>query len=163
MSPSPPQRLLVIGVGQEWRGDDAAGLLVARQLRQTAGFRVMVWENSGAMTDLLAAWQGAEAAILIDAVRGGGRPGEIYRFPEHDDPLLAELFTDASGHAWGLAQTVALGRVLGQLPSYLTIYGIEGRDFGLGQELSPAVAEAIPEVARRIIREIEAYLDKRKM
>ena len=155
--------LRVIGVGQEWRGDDAAGLLVARRLRELLGTEVAVSENSGSVNDLLEAWSGAAAVILIDAVRGGGRPGEIYRFPDHDDPLLVELFADASTHAWGLAQTVALGRVLQQLPPYLTIYGIEGENFGFGQELSPAVAGAIPEVARRISREIAVYLDKRNM
>ncbi len=96
--------------------------------------------------------------ILVDAVRGGGRPGEIYRFPVHESPLPAELFPTASSHAWGVAQAVALGRVLKQLPPYLVVYGIEGRNFGLGQELSPAVAEAIPEAARRIRQEIEHYL-----
>lgn len=151
-------RLLVIGLGQEWRGDDAAGLLVARRLRQPAGSRVTVVENSGSLTDLLAAWDGVEAAILIDAVRSGGRPGEIYRFPVHERPLPAELFPATSTHAWGVAQAVALGRVLQQLPPYLTIYGIESRNFDLGQEFSPAVAEAIPEVARRISRELEHYL-----
>jgi len=153
--------LRVIGLGQEWRGDDAAGLLVARHLREFAGPQVTILENSGSMTDLLAAWEGVEAVILIDAVRGGGQPGGIYRFPEHDDPLLVELFADASSHAWGLAQAVALGRVLKQLPPYLVIYGIEGRNFGLGQGLSPAVAEAIPEVARRIKREIEELRDEK--
>jgi hydrogenase maturation protease len=72
--------------------------------------------------------------------------------------LPVELFADASGHAWGLAQTLALGRVLKQLPPYLTIYGIEGRNFGLGQQLSPEVNRAIPEAARRISREIREYL-----
>ena len=110
------------------------------------------------MTDLLEAWRVAEAVILADAVQGGGRPGGIYRFPVHERPLPAELFPASSTHAWGVAQAVALGRVLKQLPPYLTIYGIEGRNFDLGQELSPAVAEAIPEVARRIRRELEQYL-----
>ena len=152
--------LRVIGIGQEWRGDDAAGLLVARRLRPPAP-RVTVLESSGSVSDLLAAWQGSAAVILVDAVRGGGRPGGIYRFPVHERPLPAELFADASSHAWGLAQAVALGRVLKQLPLYLTIYGIEGENFGLGQDLSLTVAEAIPEVARRIKREIEELRDEK--
>ncbi len=147
--------LLIIGVGQEWRGDDAAGLLVARRLCGLTGPEVTVLENSGAMIHLLDDWLEAEAVILADAVRGGGQPGEIYRFPVHEGPLPAELFPDISSHAWGVAQAVALGRALKQLPPYLVVYGIEGENFSLGQELSPAVAAAVPEVARRIRREIE--------
>jgi hydrogenase maturation protease len=120
----------------------------------------LVLENSGSMTHLLDAWQEADAVILADAVRGGGRPGEIYRFPVHERPLPAELFPAASTHAWGVAQAAALGRVLQQLPPYLVVFGIEGRKFSLGQEMSPEVAQVIPEVARRIMAEIEAYLRK---
>ena len=156
-------RLQVIGVGQEWRGDDAAGLLVARRLQEMVGPEVLVLENSGSMTHLLAAWQEADAVFLADAVQGGGQPGEIFRFPVHERPLPVELFPATSSHAWGVAQAAALGRVLQQLPPYLVIYGIEGRNFGFGQDLSPEVARAVPEVARRISLEIEAYLSSRKI
>jgi hydrogenase maturation protease len=155
-------RLLIIGVGQDFRGDDAAGLLVARRLREMAGSGVAVQENSGAAADLLAAWQEADAVILADAVQGGGQPGEIFRFPVHETPLPVELFPATSSHAWGVAQAAALGRVLQQLPAFLVVYGIEGRNFSLGDDLSPEVARAVPEVARRIIREIESYLISKK-
>jgi hydrogenase maturation protease len=158
----PPNfRLLVLGIGQEFRGDDAAGLLIARRLRERLGPEVAILEKSGAAGDLLAAWEGADAAILVDAVRGGGPPGRIYRFPVHEAALPAELFPAASTHAWGVAQAVALGQALRQLPPFLVVYGLEGRDFGIGQTLSPAVAQAIPTAARRILAEIEAYLGTR--
>ena len=163
MSGTQNPRLQIIGLGQEFRGDDVAGLLVARRLQEMAGPRVAILENSGSMTDLLAGWEGVEAVILVDAVRGGGRPGEIYRFPVHERPLPAELFPATSTHAWGLAQAVALGRVLGALPPYLVVYGIESRDFGPGREVSPEVARAVPEVARRIIQEIEEFLGRDRM
>ncbi len=157
MSPSSTSQLLVIGVGQEWRGDDAAGLLVVRHLQEMAGSRVTILENFGSMSDLLEAWQGADRVLLADAVQGGGRPGQIYRFPVHEKPLPTELFPATSSHAWGVAQAAALGRVLNQLPAYLVVYGIEGKDFGFGQGLSLEVARAVPEAARRIRREIEEY------
>ncbi len=72
--------------------------------------------------------------------------------------MPAELFPATSTHAWGVAQAVALGRVLGALPPYLVVYGIEGQDFGPGREVSPEVARAVPEVARRIRQEIKEYL-----
>lgn len=155
----PPNfRLLVIGIGQEFQGDDAAGLLIARRLREMLGAEVAILEKSGAAGDLLAAWQDAEAVILADAVRGGGPPGKIYRFPVHEAALPAELFPAASTHAWGLAQAVALGQALQQLPPFLVVYGLEGQDFGIGQHLSPAVARAIPTAARLILQEIEELL-----
>ena len=158
MALPPNFRLLVIGIGQEFRGDDAAGLLIARRLREMLGPEVAILEKSGAAGDLLAAWQGADAVILADAVQGGGPPGKIYRFPVHEAALPAELFPAASTHAWGVAQAVALGQVLQQLPPFLVVYGIEGRDFGIGQTLSPAVAQAIPAAARLIRQEIEEFL-----
>jgi hydrogenase maturation protease len=181
-------QLQVIGVGQEWRGDDAAGLLVARLLKlpqtcragpgapppggPTPGSapaadaaaltpncsRVTVLETSGSISNLLAAWNGADAIILADAVRAGGPPGKIYRFPVHEAALPAELFPAASTHAWGIAQAVALGQALQQLPPFLVIYGIEGQDFGIGQTLSPAVAQAIPTAARLILQEVQGLL-----
>ncbi len=114
------------------------------------------------MSALLEAWRGAAAVILADAVAGGGRPGEIYRFTVHESPLPAELFPATSTHAWGVAQAAALGRVLGDLPPYLVVYGIAGRDFGLGREISPEVARAVPEAAQRIRQEIEEYLAARQ-
>jgi hydrogenase maturation protease len=157
---SSANRIIVIGIGNNFRGDDAAGLLVARRLRELAGPGVAILEQTGGANELLSAWQGAEAVILADAVRGGGPPGKIYRFPVHEAALPAELFPAASTHAWGIAEAVALGRVLQQLPPYLVVYGIEGRDFGIGETLSPAVAQAIPAAARRILQEIEELLGR---
>ncbi|MGP8107044.1 MAG: hydrogenase maturation protease [Desulfobaccales bacterium] len=177
-------QLRIIGVGQEWRSDDAAGLLVARLLKPIRACRggpvapapggratatdaaffepdrsqVAVLETSGSISDLLAAWDGAGAAILADAVRGGGPPGKIYRFPVHEAALPAELFPAASTHAWGIAQAVALGQALRQLPPFLVVYGIEAQDFGIGQRLSAAVAKAIPAAARLIWREVQEVL-----
>lgn len=161
MDRNPNFHFLIIGVGQEWRGDDAAGLLVARHLRKLPECQAPVLENSGSMIHLLDAWQEAEAVILIDAVRGGGPPGEIYRFPVHEQTLPAELFPATSSHAWGVSQALALGRILQQLPPYLVVFGIEGGDFRLGQKPSPPVYRAIPEVALRILQEIQDLQGKK--
>ena len=50
--------------------------------------------------------------------------------------------------------SLALGRVLRELPPMLVIYGIEGQEFNPGRGLSPEVAAAVPEAARRIREEI---------
>jgi len=156
---SPPTPTLVIGIGHEWRGDDAAALLVARHLREQDCPQVLVREMSGNAADLLNTWQEAAAVMVVDAIHGPAAPGTIYRFDAQSEPLPADLFPACSTHAWGVAEAVALGRILQCLPPTLIIYGIVGQNFGLGTGLSPPVAPAIPEVAQRIIKEIE-YLKR---
>ena len=57
------------------RSDDAVGLEVARRLRATLLDGVEVLEREGEPTSLLAAWEGADAVWLVDAVLSGAAPG----------------------------------------------------------------------------------------
>ncbi|MFP3867849.1 MAG: hydrogenase maturation protease [Desulfobacteraceae bacterium] len=155
MSTPGPNRVLVIGVGQEWRGDDAVGLQVARHLGQHGHGQLTVREMSGHAADLLHAWQEAPAVIIVDAVHVKADPGTIYRFAAHAEPLPAELFPACSTHAWGVAEAVALGRVLQRLPPYLIIYGVAGQNYRLDAGLSPEVELAVPEVVQRILKEFK--------
>ncbi len=160
MDHPPNHRLKVIGVGNAWRGDDAVGLLVARRLKEDPLPLVSVVECRGTLTAVLEAWKDAAGAIVVDAVFSGSRPGTIYRFNAHGAGVPLELSRSPSSHGWGVAEALALGRVLQDLPPWLIIYGIEGQNFGPGQEVSQEVAAAIPEAARRIRREIQMWLGR---
>ena len=59
-----------------------------------------------------------------------------------------------------VAEALALGQLFQDLPPCLIIYGIEGHNFGPGQEVSEEVEAAIPEAVRRIRREIAAWLER---
>lgn len=144
---SPP--LLVIGVGQADRGDDAVGLVVAQHVRAASLVRVTVVESTGEGTALLELWQAAAAVILVDAVQTGAAPGTVYRLDAREQPLPA-VFLRYSTHAFGVAEAVELARALRRLPPSLVIYGIEGHDFTFGAGLSPAVARAVPAVVAQI-------------
>ena len=54
---------LLIGVGNEFRNDDALGILVAREIRRRNVPGVTVVERSGEGTALMDAWAGAELVI----------------------------------------------------------------------------------------------------
>ena len=127
---------LVIGVGHEQRGDDAAGLLVARRLAGVAGGAapdLRVLEHGGDGMDLLLAWEDAAHVFLVDAVVSGSRPpGELHRFDAHRVPLPSALFAGTSTHALGVAEAIELGRSLGRLPERVVVYGIEGERFDTG-------------------------------
>jgi hydrogenase maturation protease len=144
---------LVIGLGNDYRGDDAIGLIVARRLKAIAGDGVRVLEENGEGAALIEAWKGADFVILIDAVRSGGVTGTIHRFNAETQPIPASFF-HYSTHAFSVAEAVELARALNQLPTRLVIYGIEGKTFDSGVGLSPKVEAAADEVLRRVKDEL---------
>ncbi|MBO3752753.1 hydrogenase maturation protease [Streptosporangiaceae bacterium NEAU-GS5] len=137
-------RTVVIGIGNDYRGDDAIGLAVARLLRGVTYAEVV--ENGGDPIALIDAWTGADLAIVIDATRSGCPPGTV---TVHDG-LHAEPTGHGSTHALSLADAIELGRALDRLPARLVVIGIEGADFTLGAPLSPPVEATLPEIARTI-------------
>ena len=143
-------RTLIIGLGNEYRRDDAVGLVVARRLRQAAPKSVGVLEETGEGASLLESWQDADTVILIDAVQSGAAPGTLHRLDAHAQPIAKKFFR-FSTHAFGLAEAVELGRALGRLPPRLIVYGIEGKSFEAGVGLSPEVEAAALEAVERVL------------
>ncbi|MEJ2672355.1 MAG: hydrogenase maturation protease [Deltaproteobacteria bacterium] len=159
MNTFPPNSIKVIGVGNAWRGDDAAGLLVTRRLRQENLPQVEIAESPGNGHAISEAWENKARVIVVDAIVSGGPVGEIYRFDAHEIGATLPVSHSPTTHGWGLSEALALGKVFQNLPPVLIIYGIEGKNFALGDDLTPAVAAAIPEAARRVTQEIQALLE----
>src|SRR5262245_29698091 len=103
---------LIIGIGNEYRGDDAAGLVVARRLRVIAAGSGTVIEQSGDGASLMEAWQGAGAVFVIDAAVSGAAPGTIRRFDAGARQIPKGPFR-RSTHAFSLAEAVELARAMG--------------------------------------------------
>ncbi|MBI4559121.1 MAG: hydrogenase maturation protease [Candidatus Hydrogenedentes bacterium] len=147
--------ILVIGVGNRVRQDDAAGLVLAEYIRRRNIPGVCVVEHNGEGTSLMDTWRGAHAVIVCDAVRSGDLPGTAYRL-DVSETRVSRGFFRYSSHSFGVAEAVQLAQFLGDLPPYFVIFGIEGKEFGYGVSLSEEVADAVEEVAGRITAEIEA-------
>jgi hydrogenase maturation protease len=145
---------LLIGVGNPDRGDDAAGLAVARRVRAAAPAGVRVSELDGDQLKLLDAWDGADDVWVVDAVCSGGEPGAVYRF-DAACPLGAR-FRHCGTHTFSLADVIELARALGRLPGRLVGYGIEGASFAIGTALSPEAETAVQAVTRHILGELAA-------
>jgi hydrogenase maturation protease len=61
----------------------------------------------------------------------------------------------AGTHSLGFAAAIELGRRLGELPGRVVAIGIEGADFAVGHDLSPAVAAAIEPAAQAVLAELQ--------
>jgi hydrogenase maturation protease len=144
---------VVIGVGNEFRGDDAAGLMVARRLRERAVPQAVVLESEADPAGLMEAWMGAATAIVVDTVVSGAQPGTVQRFDVSAEPLPATLVA-SSTHSLGVAEAIELARALQRLPRRIIVYGIEGSSFSAGAALHPTVERAVDETLRRVVAEL---------
>jgi hydrogenase maturation protease len=152
----PTPSILIIGIGNDYRSDDAVGLLVARALQARKLPRVSIQEATGEGTALLEAWKGAGSVILIDAVTSQSPAGTIHQLDAQTGPISPEFFA-LSTHAFGVAEAIELARVLGNLPQHLVIYGIEGKRFVAGVGLSPEVERAAHQTIERITRLVQSW------
>lgn len=145
-------RTLLIGIGNVYRRDDGVGIVAVRRARPLLPPTVEALEWTGDLMTLLAIWRGSRC-VMVDALRSGGTPGEILRIEAHREPLPAERRFFCT-HSIGLAEVIALARVLNKLPVELILYGVEGSDFGEGEGLSPEVEKAVDDVVRYILKDV---------
>lgn len=150
-----PEPIVIIGIGNEYRSDDGAGLYAARRLGDLNLPGVRTIHGIGDGTDMINFWRDAEMAFIIDSISSGADPGTVLRFDGLTDSLVDDIFTGYSTHAFSVPGTMNLARTLGQLPPKVIIYGIEAQSFSSGQGLSPEVAAAARDVVECIKNEIE--------
>jgi hydrogenase maturation protease len=147
-------RLRVIGVGSA-QGDDGVGLAVARRLLAEAlpaDVEVVLRERPG--LDLLDDLRAADAAVLVDALRGA-QPGRVRTLAPQELASGAHL----SSHALGVGAALALADALGSRPP-VRLVGIEiagDRGEGLSPPPEGALAAACDGV-RRALAELRAEL-----
>lgn len=150
--------LLVIGLGNEFRGDDVAGLLVIRKLKLLfANHKIEFYEHSGEASFLMSLWSEnleTSAVFLVDAVFSQDAIGTIHRFDLQQQTLATELFY--STHAFNLAEAIELARILNQLPKKIILYGITGKNFQIGTKLSAEMPKTIDELVKQMFKEIES-------
>ena len=148
------QKVLIIGIGNEYRCDDGVGVVIARALRERLPESVLIKEESGEGTALIEAWQGCERVILIDAISSGATQGTIIKLDVRKKKV-PESFFHSSSHAFGLAEAIELSRVMNTLPRELLVFGIEGGTFHAGRTLSRSVQGSAQRVVRQIIKLID--------
>lgn len=144
----------MIGIGNRLRGDDAAGILVAEQLRPRVPEGIEVVSCDEEPSRLMEAWEGAESVLLVDTVSSGAPPGTLHSFDAGGEAVPARTFR-SSTHAIGIADTIELARALGRLPGRVRVYGVEAGGFTTGAELTPAVESAVAFLVHDVLRDLE--------
>jgi hydrogenase maturation protease len=148
------RKILVIGVGNEYRSDDGIGLIVARVIREERLPSVIVKEESGEGAALMESWQGFSYVIIVDAVLSGKLPGTIFRIDTKKETVPKQFF-HYSTHAFSVAEAIELARTMNILPQNLILYGIEGKNFTAGINISASVSNVVKQVVKQIVADAE--------
>jgi hydrogenase maturation protease len=151
-------KALVIGIGNRFRGDDAAGLDVASYLSTQLEKLVDVSYCEGDPITLMDMWKGWDCVFLIDAVTSDtGEIGYVHEFDIHEASIPA-IFSNTSTHFLDVIQIVELARALERLPSTLVLYGIEGREYRMEQSISKNLNLLLPKISKHIEMDIRNRL-----
>ena len=159
-------KILIAGVGNELRQDDAFGLLVARELIKNKQYppNVMVQEiGIGGIHLVQELHAGYDILVILDAVSWGGKAGDIYWRSAHTDdinelPKAEKRNFLADMHYTTPVRALMLAKAVNVLPAEVYILGCEAlstSEFEMG--ISNEVKEAIP----KAIAQINNWLDSK--
>ncbi|HUU71024.1 MAG TPA: hydrogenase maturation protease [Burkholderiales bacterium] len=163
-------KVVVIALGNRFRGDDGIGPIIAERLKENAErLKNTVADRPGGQVDgctivegkddamaLVSAWENAALAVVIDAAVSGAAPGTIRRLEAGAQPLSKDV-ARCSSHGLGLAEAVELGKALGRLPARLVIFAVEAGTLEQGGAMSPEVTAAADEVVRIVEAEVASF------
>jgi hydrogenase maturation protease len=149
----------VLGIGNVLLRDEGIGCHVAHALEGIPLSDVKIIDG-GTCPDVVQLLEDADKLVIVDAVKGGGMPGQIYRFHLEDITLEQKPFL--SLHDVGLVDSLMLMQ-LWHKTGEAVIIGVEPRDINWGLELSPELQEKMPQIIDAILSELNNTNPKGEM
>jgi hydrogenase maturation protease len=148
------KRIVIVGVGNVLLKDEGIGVHVVRALQEMSlaspkGEVEVV--DGGTSPGALDRAGGADKLIIVDAARGGGEPGTVYRFAPDEVSGEPRLLT--SLHDLGLLDSLRMMESLGNPPRDTVIIGVEPAEVDWGLELTPILRGKLPDVVRLVVEE----------
>ena len=155
---------LIIGLGNPILGDDGVGWVVAEQIRSALSNPQSAIPNPQSVEvdcaslgglSLMERLTGSERVILVDAIFTGTHPvGTVTRFLLDELPDLSTGHS-ASAHDTSLRNALQVGRDMHvPLPEDENVFIITVEAeavYDFSQELSPAVAAAVPVAMKKVL------------
>ncbi|MBE0584329.1 MAG: hydrogenase maturation protease [Desulfofustis sp.] len=140
---------VILGLGNELLADEGVGVHAVRRL-QLEGLpgTVTAVEVGTAVLDALPVFESAGRIIVIDAMRGGGLPGTVYKIQLADCSGSAQI---ASMHGFDIFRVLALAGRVEAVPT--TVFGVEPKTIDWSLDLSPCVTASLPHLLEAVRQE----------
>ena len=140
----------VLGIGNILLKDEGIGCHVVHALEGIPLPDVQIMDG-GTSPDVVQLLEDTDKLIIVDAVKGGGIPGQIYRF--HLEDITLEQKPLLSVHDMGFVDNLRLMR-LWRNTGETVIIGIEPKEITWGLELSPELQYKMPQIIDIVLSEL---------
>jgi hydrogenase maturation protease len=140
----------VVGIGNVLLRDEGVGCHVVHALEGIPLPNVRIIDG-GTCPDVLQLVEDADKLVIVDAVKGGGIPGQIYRF--HPEDITLERKPFLSLHDMSLIDSLKLIQLWHNIGETVVL-GIEPGELSWGLELSPQLQERLPQILDAILEEL---------
>ena len=151
---TPPQKILILGVGNLLLRDDGFGVHLINSLKDTAlPANVELLEAGTVSHQLIPLLHEIDHLIVIDVVEAGDVPGSIFRFSPDDMKFPIEQ--KASLHQISLIDVLNMAALTGTKPKTVII-GVQPKDVSSwSMELNGELIAVIPRVQELIFEEVK--------
>ena len=149
-----PKPVMVIGVGNSIQMDDGIGIHTLNELRKfDLPEEIELFDGGTLGIDLMPYIEGREKLIFIDSVKGGEKPGTIFKFEPED--LNYDDAPKTSVHQLGLIDSLQMISLIGKAPDKIVIFGVQPKTIDWGEELTPELKDSIPKLLPHLLKEIK--------
>ncbi len=149
----------VLGIGNTLLRDEGIGCHVTNALAEIPLPDVKIIDG-GTCPDIWQFIEDTDKLVIIDAVKGGGMPGQVYRF--HLEDITLEQKPLLSMHDMGLVDNLMLMQLWRNIGETVII-GVEPKDINWGLELSPELQDKMSQIIDTVLSELNNINPKGEM
>ena len=149
------EHVMILGVGNILLSDEGFGVRVAEALEERYDFpdNVSVIDGGVLGINLMGIMSEADQLIVVDVIRNGGQPGDLYRID--GEAIPERIRAKNSLHQIDFLESLTLCQALDKVPETV-IVGVEPRDIEtLSVDLTAATADRIDDGIQMVLAELD--------
>ncbi|HJV60995.1 MAG TPA: hydrogenase maturation protease [Albitalea sp.] len=154
---APARRVVILGIGNTILSDEGVGVHAAAALRASHALPegVQVIDGGTAGMELLDDLAGLDLLLVLDAVKARREPGSVLCLRGAEVPVFFR--SKLSPHQVSICDVLASLEFAGLAPRELVLVGMEPESLELGLELTPKVANHLPQMLGMAVEELAAH------
>lgn len=151
-------KINILGLGNTLHGDEGFGVAAVNYFRDNSSFpdNVSFIDGGTQGVYLLDYIESCDALMVFDALIPLEYDRGVYIY--HNEELPAFIHRKMSSHQMGFSELIGVAKLRGRMPKELVLIGIPPRQLELSLELSPEVAQLLPEAVEKGREIVESWI-----